>query len=141
MYSKHEKGFTLLELMVVVSIIGLLVAIITTFLTISRNKAKDSNTQKVLSSLRAIATEEKNDTETFEGICSGGKVGESIQTLAVQNNVTLGQYHCLASVSDFVILFPLKSINGFWCVDAEGSSKHLPVAQTIVSPYTCRNVE
>ncbi len=52
---KNQKGFTLIEMLVVIAVIGILSAVVLTSLGPSRQKAKDSRIISAMNQLRAIA--------------------------------------------------------------------------------------
>lgn len=134
------KGFTLIELLVVVAIIGILMAVIILFVNTSRAKAQDSKTKQVLSSVRSSANEEKTDTGTFSDICTNGKSYGVISTLAEQYNLTYEEYKCYAGNNDFVIAFPLKAEEGYWCIDANNTARQVSALPAGTAPYSCDNL-
>lgn len=140
-HQKHrtkKKAFILIELLVVFAVVLILVTVVISAVSTSRAKAEDTKTKEVLGSIRTVATEEKNETGTFETICTTpGKTNTAISTLAAQRNLENGEFTCVASSDEFAVVFPLKSSNNFWCIDAEGNAALVATPAFTGEPYRC----
>lgn len=68
--NKRNKGFTLIELMVVVSIIGLLSSLGLASLSVARSKARDTNIKTAMNSMRSAGALVFSNTGTYANICS-----------------------------------------------------------------------
>ncbi len=55
MFKKREKGFTLIELMVVIAIIAILATVVLVSLQAARERAEDSNRTAAVTQLRSLA--------------------------------------------------------------------------------------
>ncbi|MDI6821183.1 MAG: type II secretion system protein [Patescibacteria group bacterium] len=70
---KNKKGFTLIEMMVVIGVIGILAALVLTALGPSRDKAKDVRIIAAINQLRSLAEVQFNSTTgNYEGIAASG---------------------------------------------------------------------
>jgi len=80
-----KKGFTLVELLVVVAIIGLLVSISIGATRNYREKARDARIKAVLGQVRSVASMIYDKNYSYEGLCSGGTLNSSEypKTLAI----------------------------------------------------------
>jgi len=67
---KLTAGFTLIELMVIIAIIGILSAIVLTFLGLAKNKAKDASVSASLGGLRSQIEIFNSDNGTYTGAFS-----------------------------------------------------------------------
>lgn len=142
-----KKGFTLLELLVVVAIIGLLAAVVMASLNAARNKGGDAGVQANLRN--AIAQGEifygsnTVNPNTYTGVCTNGGVGSPavngvgafVLAAAKANGLssyatdpsspggTLTTATCNDSANAWAAEVPLKYASGVWCVDSAGKSK------------------
>lgn len=149
------KGFTVLELLIVIAIIGILSASILTAMTSSRRKGADANIKKQLSSVRSAAPLFAADSPTgsFEGVCGtvgantiGSIVNEAERTYGVTPSTyadgTMSSWNagqCHDSISAWAAIVPLKDSSSItpisWCVDSAGNSKK--VSSMPANRYDC----
>lgn len=144
MHKKRKRtGFTIIELLISVGIVVVILAIILALISNSRAKAADARTQETLGNIRTIATEEKLESESFApAFQTDEPVAEAVEAFAAQQGLVAGEYTALASDNDFVIIFPLKAKDGYWCVDAEGNAKQVQGKEPLEGmPYNCENVD
>lgn len=78
-YTLRNKGFTLIELIVVIAIIGLLSTIIFTGLDIAKFKARDSAITSSVHQLRTNLEQEYTISKTYANLLGTGSAGQWIQ--------------------------------------------------------------
>lgn len=135
-----KRAFTLIELLVVVAVVMVLAAVIIASLQTSRARAEDTKTKEVLGSVRIAAAEQKTETGSFDAICDRGKAHDTMATLAQQQKLTPTEYTCVDSIEEFAVVFPLKSTNGFFCVDALGNIRVVATPIFPGEPYRCSSL-
>lgn len=137
-----KKGFTLLELLVVVGIIGILATVVLASLNNAKTKGEDkavaSNLHTVVNQAEIFFTSNNNSYlpaggSTFNiGICptynaSGDNMFavDKVLASAIAEAVLRGSGSaCYNSSNHWVVAIGLKSdTNTSWCVDNEGSAK------------------
>ncbi|RJQ30046.1 type II secretion system protein [Candidatus Parcubacteria bacterium] len=111
---KQNKGFTLIEMLVVVGMIGVLAAAVLTALGPSRQKARDSRVISGLNQAAAIA-ESKFDGSSYPATIDA-TIEADIKKFNNNQNVT---YTAPANTGTFAISSPLPS-GGAFCVDSAG---------------------
>lgn len=127
----HQKqGFTLVELLVVVAIIGLLASILIANLNVGRSKAKNNVIKENTYSLKLAAELEYDENNSYEGVClespdydisnAAGTNFLRIRT-AINNNGGTTTGNCYDSATKWcaeVTDMPYNSED--WCVDSAG---------------------
>lgn len=125
-----NKGFTLIEILVVIAIIGLLTTVIISYIKGSKDKSRDLEVKSTISDL-AVKVEQFDiapGVSDYEQAFSSLNVPETISNLANKLGLYLYQYQYFSSGSRYGIVFPLT--NGkYWCVDnATGQSRSKEVS-------------
>jgi len=120
----NNKGFTLIEMLVVVAIIGILTAAVLVALGPSRDKAKDARIISALSQLRSLLETEYNP--------STGTYPATIPTTGpfatATGDITANGGSATYSTSDGNKAYILQSVlnsGEYWCVDSNGFSGQL----------------
>lgn len=121
----NNKGFTLIEMLVVIAMIGLLSAVVLVALGPSRNKAKDTRIISDLNQVRSVIETLYNPTSNTYTVtpvttCTGDSGSPSINT-ALKDIQTNGGSACAISVSGdkYAVSAGLAS-GGNYCVDSIG---------------------
>lgn len=134
---KSKKAFSLVELLIVITIIGILSTIVLNSLSTSRARAYDSKVKQHLSSFRTAAeiyanNQEPNGYGPASASCSSGIFNDVSQAngnpaiyIAEGNLPTGTQVVCSSSDSAYAIKATLYSGNDYWCVDNRGSSRQI----------------
>ncbi len=154
---KYDKGFTLLELLIVIAVIGILTAIVVASLSSSRAKGADAAIKSNLANIRAQAelvsptlgnTYGTRASGSCPGIANTGtgtifhdtKIKTAIQSSAVQAGGTVAgsgvgtivNYSaCASNGTSWAAAVTLRTGNtspfSAWCVDSSGRSKRVSV--------------
>ncbi|HEY4478868.1 MAG TPA: prepilin-type N-terminal cleavage/methylation domain-containing protein [Candidatus Paceibacterota bacterium] len=149
---KSQKGFTVIELLIVVSIIGLLSSIVMASLNSARIKGADAAIKTDLSGIRssaAVEFENLNSSYNNTGStiiltsgasnCDGATTANSIlANTSIQRAVPHANAQakkpfeypiCVIASSAYAIASPTRvgSTGNFWCVDSNGEGKAITV--------------
>lgn len=138
----HNRGFTLLELLVVLGIIGLLAVVATAALGTSRDKGGDGGIKQNLQNARPQAELYfTNQTSSYEGVCNDTSTGIFKQIQASKRAYggalkasytdtvasTWDTEECHDAVTTYVVWIPVKAstlaLPRGWCIDNRGTSK------------------
>ncbi len=140
----YNKGFTLLELLVVVAIIGIMAAVVVAALTSARSKGGDagvkSNLRNAISQGEIFYNTNTVAINTYTSVCTNGPVGGALgigaqvlaaakangyASYATNTTGTLTTATCNDSANAWAAEVPLKGAgaNQMWCVDSAGKSK------------------
>ncbi len=160
-FLRSSKGFTLLELLVVVAIIGILASVIVAALNNANSKGKDaavkSNLKNAVTQGEILFNTRTANKDTYTNACTNGVVdgakgvGELVLNaarasgLSVYGISSIGSTTtatCNSSVSAWAAEAPLKTTtpaaNQMWCVDSTGKSVQTTGSTlTTIADVTC----
>ncbi len=132
-YIHHRSGFTLVELIIVVAIIGVLAAIVLTFLTKAKNQGEDASVKAGLNQVRTQADLFITAYNVYTNVCStasdslsprginamvygAGKVNGYTNPVNV-NGAGTSTVRCNEASNGWAAEIPLKNQTGYYCVD------------------------
>lgn len=136
----RSGGFSLIELLIVITIIGVLSSIVLSSLSNSRARAYDSKVKQQLSSFRTAAEIYfSNNGDSYGPPAADCAAVGSIFTNVQPQNGTPGIYiapgnlpdfaeppTCQSTNSAYAVKASLYSGNEYWCVDSKGFSGLIP---------------
>ncbi|MDO8471009.1 MAG: type II secretion system protein [bacterium] len=136
--NKREKGFTLVELLVAITIIGLIASIVLIYLNTARGKGNDTKVRSQLNSARSSAEIYYNSSNSYNG--TAGNISGPCDTVnsmftdtisgmvkfTSQSNYPNGAaLTCYSTTGAYAISALLPGVGGTnsWCVDSLNNSK------------------
>ena len=131
----EKRGFTLLELLIVIAIIGILTSIVLSALSNSRAKAYDSKIIQQLRNFRIGAetyfvNQDPNSYGPVSASCASGIFNDVNQTngspglyITAGSLPSFSQVVCSSSGSGYAVKATLYSGNSYWCVDSKGANE------------------
>ncbi len=105
------KGFTLIEILVVIAIIGILTAVILPQFGTVRGKAADANVKTSVNVLVKSAELYFLDNDTYVGFCSLTSTLRVLTAASVQTTNVDTNYKCYEAADGFAASVPLKTTN------------------------------
>ncbi len=140
----RRAGFSLVELMIVITIIGILSTIVLQSLSNARSRAYDSKVKQQLSSFRTAAEIYFTNNENSYGpaINCGSGVFNDVDAVNGSPGLYIAEGNlpdfaipvCQSTDSAYAVQVPLYSGNEYWCIDNKGSSR--TISGSIEGPST-----
>ena len=130
-FHKNSKGFTLIELMIVVVIIGILAALAIPRFMRSTTKAKMSEARQLLKQIYTMqrAYRQENDTYTLNGVTASAAAGDAFADIGVE--VGASARYSYAMTADATTFLCTASANldddgtvDTWTIDQDGALVH-----------------
>ena len=113
----YKKGFTIIEHLVVVAIIGILASIVLVSLNSARDKGRDASAKGSMSSARAAAELYFDDTGSYQDLCLDADFDA---LLAAAENQTATTSYCNDSGGSWAASVLLRDQTTEYCVDSNG---------------------
>ena len=146
MINKKSKGFTIIELLVVVAIIAVLASIVLVNVTSYISKGKDAAAEGNLATLLTNGAVFYDGVGSYNGFITGAGAGDAKYT-TVYNALTTAGYtvtatcnvaNCGGTTSTaWCALVTLKASTNTYCVDSTGAKVNKAGGTCLVATGTC----
>jgi len=130
-FSRKGEGFTIIELLAVIAIIGVLAAIVLVRTGSARKEGEDAAVKTALREVRNAAELYYNKEETYEGVCDASNTTLSdeddfgrIKDYITKYNGSNGVIGCKDDEAGYAAISNLN-LGNCWCVDSEGASREI----------------
>jgi type IV pilus assembly protein PilE len=130
-FHKNSKGFTLIELMIVVVIIGILAALAIPRFMRSTTKAKMSEARQLLKQIYTMqrAYRQENDTYTLNGVTASSAAPNAFAAIGVEVGASARySYAMVATANTFTCTATANldddATNDVWTMDQTGALIH-----------------
>lgn len=124
-----QRGFTIVELLTVIAIIGILAGVILTSLDDARQDGIDAKIRSEMDSIAKRASIENVQTLTYDTVCGSNSVATSTVIaglIASINNFASSTVTCNSDTSGYAVSVPVGTTH--WCIDDLGTRKEIPNA-------------
>lgn len=143
---QKQKGFTIIELIVVIAIIAVLAAIVMVSVTQYINKSKQAAIKADLSSLSKLAVDYFSQNGGYQGFCEDPKTVKIRQAISdIRKDPSYVSTPCYSDASRWCADSPYGTVNNYFlCIDSDGSFKEgvdevdLPCSETL--PLCSQNI-
>ena len=132
------RGFTLIEILIVLTIIGILATVVLNSLNDARDKGSDAKIQAEMSSLAKQAAFVRSDHGDYDPVCGSNGEAQDADVAELVNSIedmAGANIACNSNGNVFAVSAPL--IEGtHWCIDHTGVTREIGSARG-VGVYTC----
>lgn len=141
MRNTKNSGFTLVELLVVLTIMALLISISMIAMASYKDKAQDSKTETALVQVRAITGQIHADYGSYLNVCgTDGSLSDDEPNLKIikeeVKKLRAAYPVCFGSVSAYCVETSLFG-GGFFCIDSSGVAKEIPDSKCNAGNIKC----
>ncbi len=133
---KWSSGFTLMELLIVIAIIGILVAVVLGSLNDARQGGIDAKIVAEMDALQKRASIEESSQYTFDVVCGSNGVPQSTVIaglISSINNIASSTLVCNSDTTQYAVSVAVG--NAYWCVDSMSIRKE--IASELTTELVC----
>lgn len=134
-----QKGFTIIELIVVIAIIAVLASIVLVNVTQYLNKGKDAAIQGNLAGILTNSAQYFDTNGNYTSLCANPTVAAALAAAdnTYDGNTTADEVtDCNGGTSAFAACAQLKGSDAYFCIDSTGTKKTITTRTTCVTGWT-----
>lgn len=135
---QHDRGFTIVELLIVIAILGIVASIILSSLNDARDQGLEAKIIAELEGIQTRAAIEESTTLNYHHVCGTGGNPQSVmiaELLASIGTIASSTPVCNGAADEYAVSAPVAGTD-HWCVDSRGSSGVI-AAPLASSTYQC----
>ncbi len=134
---KKLKGFTLVELLVVIAVIGILSAVVVLNTNSAKDKAKEANMKTNMTGVQTVATICADETggkllasDTYKEVVTGGTAADTVK-ICTTSSSTLETYSKI-DAGYFIAVKNGSTMGDTWRIDTKKGSTYTEAADTLI---------
>ncbi len=142
-FKKYSHGFTLIEILITITIIGILASVVVASLNTARDKATDASVKSNLHNMKGESGIYYDDNRSYTNICSNDQkfleamAGAQTAVSGVVAFGGLGDGECVDISSEWAAWVNLQfATTTAWCVDSTGISQSIPAQDSTAVDLT-----
>lgn len=135
---KITSGFTIVELLIVIAIIGILVAVILGSLSSARDDGLAAKVKSEMAVLLKRSSVDESQSLTYDVVCGSNGFATSTAVMSIIASIerfSPEKVTCHSQTSKFAASAATGS-STYWCIDSTGVSKEA-TAQLTAGEYQC----
>lgn len=136
-----QKGFTIIELIVVIAIIAVLAAIVlvnvTQYISKGRDSAVTGNLAGILTNAAQYYDDDATNKGSYTGLCANPAVKAAKDAADAAVTRTSGKAFCLSTATQFAACASLSAAGDAFCVDQTGTKKPITDAECLITTIVC----
>lgn len=120
---KVSQGFTLIEILVVVAILGILTAVVTNSIYEARAKAQDAKAKHIMSEfVNYAANYATGNNSSYAGLCASTEANNLLNSAFSAAAKVRSASDCISDDNEYVTAVPMLYNDGYlFCLDHTGS--------------------
>jgi prepilin-type N-terminal cleavage/methylation domain-containing protein len=131
-----QKGFTIIELIVVIAIIAVLASIVLVNVTQYLNKGKDAAIQGNMAGIMTNASVYFDTNGNYTALCADATVAAAITSAKTAYGSSAGDTaDCNGAAAAWAACSQLKVSDAYFCVDSTGAKKTIATRATCVAAW------
>ena len=132
-----QKGFTIIELIVVIAIIAVLAAVVLVNVTAYLNKGRDAAIKGNMSGLMTNAAVYFDANGNYTNFCANSSVSAALtEAKRAYGDVGGNTADCNSNATEWAACSQLKSSDVYFCVDSTGVKKEISTRTTCVANWS-----